>query len=155
MSQLATESTINSTKVLKYQRALATSLHFRLIAVRRVTGNKGGKTPGIDGIVLNDSEQKINMVERLRVLIINSHKYKAQPVKRVMIPKENSKKLRPLGIPTIEDRCLQALINMVLLPLVEVTSDHQSYGFRPHRNAKMALGAVRYNLKSEESHYDK
>lgn len=63
--------------------------------------------------------------------------------------------MRPLGIPTIEDRCLQALINLVLEPLVEMTSDRHSYGFRKHRSGKMAIGAVRKQLGSTSEYYDK
>lgn len=155
LSQLAINSSIDSPKVLKLQRTLALSLNFRLMAVRKVVGNTGSKTPGIDGITLETSQNKIDMVEKLRYHIKNPTLYKSLPVKRVMIPKANSTKKRPLGIPSIEDRCLQSLVNLVLLPLIEINSDKQSYGFRPYRNAKMALGSLRYNLRSEEAHYDK
>lgn len=53
-----------------------------------------------------------------------------------------------MGIPTVKDRALQALINLVLLPLVELTSDPNSYGFRPYRDCKMAVAAVRNQLKT-------
>jgi RNA-directed DNA polymerase len=54
----------------------------------------------------------------------------------------------PLGIPTIKDRALQNLINLVLLPLVEMNSDLHSYGFRPYRSPKNAVGTLRAQLKS-------
>jgi RNA-directed DNA polymerase len=122
-----------------------------------VVTNSGGKTPGIDNIILNNVAEKVEMVEKLKALLINAEKgyFKSSPVKRVMIPKSNGK-LRPSlayafctgGIPTIQDRCLQALIKLVLEPIVEMTSDPNSYGFRPLRGAKNAVASVRTSLLS-------
>ena len=141
-------------EILSYQRKLALKLNFRLLAVKIVTSNKGKNTAGIDGKVINDNEEKCQMVGKLRDWIINPEKYKVKPVKRVFIPKGNNK-WRPLGIPSIEDRCLQALLNLVLEPLIEMKSDIHSYGYRKFRSAKMAIGALRVNLISSEDHYDK
>jgi RNA-directed DNA polymerase len=55
----------------------------------------------------------------------------------------------------MRDRCLQALVNLVMEPLVEMQSDRHSYGFRKHRNAKMAIGALRIYLRSNEYNYDR
>lgn len=140
-------------RVRKLQIQLAKSLPFRKLAVRRVTTNSGARSPGLDMISLTDSETKGLMVVKLIELLIDSEKgsFKSSPVKRVMIPKANGK-LRPLGIPTIQDRCLQALIKLVLEPLVEMTSDLNSYGFRPHRGAKNAIAAVRTTLRSGQEY---
>jgi RNA-directed DNA polymerase len=143
-----------SKKVLSYQRKLALSLNFRLLAVRITTTNKGKNTPGVDGKLINSNEDKWKVVENIRWWILRPDKFKAQPVKRVYIPKSNNK-LRPLGIPNIEERCLQALLNLVLEPLVEMNSDRHSYGFRKFRSAKMAIGALRVNLRSNPDHYNK
>lgn len=134
-------------KVHDRQITLAKSLPFRLYAVRSTLQNAGAKTPGIDGAVITTPEQCVRMVEQLRDIMISPDNYKATPVKRVLIPKANGK-LRPLGIPTILDRMLQKLINLVLEPLVESKSDDNSYGFRPLRSAKNAIAAVRVDLQT-------
>ena len=85
------------------------------------------------------------MVEELRNLLTVS--YRSDPIKRVYIPKKSGKK-RPVGIPTIRDRCLQALLNLVLEPIVESNSDTHSYGFRKHKSTKNALGHLRNHIKS-------
>jgi RNA-directed DNA polymerase len=137
----------SSVKSLQVQ--LAKSLPFRLLAVHKVVSNPGGKTPGLDSIILNSHGEKAEMVEKLKYLLIKAEKgdFKSTPVKRVMIPKSNGK-FRPLGIPTIQDRSLQALIKLVLEPVVEMTSDPNSYGFRPFRGAKNAVASVRTLLQS-------
>lgn len=153
--ELATK--VGNTKdgaVLKLQRQMALNLEFRRLAVQKVLTNKGGKTSGVDRILISDDGQKGEIVEWMKRIVQKPNSYKASPVKRVYIPKSNGKK-RPLGIPTIQDRCLQALLNLVLEPLVEMTSDKHSYGFRKHRSAKMALGALRVNLRSSGDYYDK
>lgn len=152
---------------------LALSLNFRLIAVKLTYSGSNRIKQGKDSLWpyfnnhLDTKNDKIEMVEKLKHLIINSKTYKSKPEKRVMIPslplaanlvglkKAKCSKKRHIPLPSIEDRCLQTLINLVLLPLVEITSDPHSYGNRAYRNAKMALGTLRYNLKSEEAHYDK
>lgn len=139
-----------SKEVTKLQIALAKTLPFRASAVHKATSNQGGRTPGYDGIVLDTPDQKGKMIKTLRdtLTTVEKHKkYQTIPVRRVMIPKANGK-LRPLGIPTIKDRCLQQLLNLVLIPIVEKYSDPNSFGFRPYRGAKNAIAAVRTNIQS-------
>ena len=139
-----------SKEVAKLQIVLAKTLSFRASAVHKATSNQGGRTPGYDGIVLDTPDQKGEMIKTLRDTLITVEKrkkYQTVPVRRVTIPKANGK-LRPLGIPTIKDRCLQQLLNLVLAPVVEKYSDPNSFGFRPYRGAKNAIAAVRTNIQS-------
>lgn len=139
------------------QLKLMRSLTFRIVAVHKMSGNKGSKTPGVDGICFQgapESKKKVywETVETLRAIIGQPKKYRAMPVRRVWIPQSNGKK-RPRGIPTIIDRALQQLVSLVLEPLVESTSDSNSYGFRKNRNAKMALGVLREMFKTFDKEY--
>ena len=91
-------------KMRKYQKLLTKSYYARLLAVRRVTqDNQGKKTAGIDGIKSLPPMQRFNLVEMLK-----SQYLKASPTRRVWIPKPGKDEKRPLGIPTMYDRALQA-----------------------------------------------
>lgn len=120
---------------------------FRDYSVKKVTKTYGGKTPGIDNKTLQTESDKINMSEKLLTLLKS---YKASPLKRVYIPKG-----KPMGIPTIQDRCLQQLISVIFEPIVELNSDPNSYGFRKFRSAKNAIGTLRSNLRSNSDSEDK
>ena len=94
--------------------------------MRRVTqDNKGKNTAGVDGIKSLTPKQRINLVNNLKLT------GKSQPTRRVMIPKSGTGEKRPLGIPTINDRALQALCKMALEPEWEALFEPNSYGFRP------------------------
>jgi RNA-directed DNA polymerase len=110
----------------------------RLVSVRRVVQiNAGKNTPGIDKVVLKTPSAKAGMVD----LLNHYGPWKAQPVRRIYIPKSN-KKLRPLGIPVVFDRCLQALVKNALEPSWEARFEGISYGFRPGRSAHDAIGKI-------------
>ena len=114
-------------KVRKLQRILTNSFAAKALAVRRVTSNKGGNTAGVDG------ETWLTPAERYRAISsLTLRGYKAKPLRRVEIPKSNGK-MRPLGIPTIRDRAMQALFLMALEPVAETQADRHSYGFRRNR----------------------
>lgn len=116
-------------------RALLTrSTSAKLIAVKIVTSNKGRNTPGVDKVLWDTPEKKIRAVEAL-----NPDEYKAQPLLRVMIPKKKKGQFRPLGIPTMQDRAMQALFSLALDPWIETTSDPHSYGFRKNRSTMDAI----------------
>lgn len=114
-------------KVKSLQWLLVNSWYAKLLAIKRVTENKGKNTPGIDRIVWSNPKDKFEAAKSLK-----NEGYKASPLKRVYIPKSNGKK-RPLGIPTMKDRAMQALHLLALNPIAETTADSDSYGFRPER----------------------
>ena len=119
---------------MSLQWILTHSFYAKLLAVKRVTANKGKNTPGMDGVIWKTSSQKIK-----GALSLTRKGYKASPLRRVYIPKANGKK-RPLGIPTIKDRAMQALFYMALIPIAETNADLNSYGFRPKRSCADAIG---------------
>lgn len=120
-------------KAKALQWILTHSFFAKLLAIKRVTQNSGKRTPGVDGVIWKTDKQKINAAQELR-----RKGYKAQPLRRIYIPKKNGK-LRPLGIPTKSDRAQQALHLMGLMPIAEILADENSYGFRPERSTQDAI----------------
>lgn len=120
-------------KAKALQWVLTHSHYAKMLAVKRVTGNKGAKTPGIDGIIWKTDAQKLQAVSQLKHNGIKTH-----PLRRIYIPKKNGQK-RPLGIPTMMGRAHQALHLLALEPIAETTADINSYGFRPKRNTADAI----------------
>ena len=121
----------NDVKRLQY--LLTHSFYAKAIAVKRVTTNKGKRTAGVDGILWNTPSQKMNAINSL-----TDKGYKASPLRRVYIAKKDKKKKRPLGIPTMYDRAMQALYALALDPISEATADTKSFGFRKGRCAQDA-----------------
>ena len=119
-------------KVKSLQWLLTHSFNAKALAVKRVTENQGKKTPGVDGETWNTPETKLNAV-----LSLKRCGYKPSPLKRVHIPKANGL-LRPLGIPTMKDRAMQALYLLALEPIAETLADGHSYGFRLERSTSDA-----------------
>ena len=115
-------------KVKALQWLLTHSRSGKVIAVKRVTENQGKKTPGVDRATWSTPKSKLQAVLSLR-----RRGYQPLPLRRVFIPKSNGK-LRPLGIPTMKDRAMQALHLLALYPVSETLADHNSYGFRPERS---------------------
>ncbi len=120
-------------KVKALQRLLTRSFSGKALAVKRVTENQGKKTSGVDHETWGTPEKKAQAVQSLR-----QHGYRAQPLRRVYIPKKNGRK-RPLGVPTMKDRAMQALHLLALEPVAETTADPNSYGFRTGRSAADAI----------------
>src|SRR5690606_9266362 len=105
----------------------------KLLAVRKVTFNRGRKTAGIDGITWLTPSQKMKGVD-----LLNRRGYRPKPLRRIYIPKGNGQK-RPLGIPCIRDRAYQALHLLALEPVSETLADPNAYGFRPYRSTADAV----------------
>jgi RNA-directed DNA polymerase len=119
------------------QRLLLRSTSAKLLAVRRVTqDNQGKKTPGVDGIVCLEPEERLAVATDLHL------NQDPQPVRRIWIPKPGTEEKRPLGIPTIRDRCLQALVKEALEPQWEARFEPNSYGFRPGRSCHDAIESI-------------
>ena len=121
-------------KVKTLQRLLTCSFSGKALAVKRVTDNKGKRTPGVDRVIWSSPASKHKAIGTLR-----RRGYQPQPLRRVYIPKAN-KKLRPLGIPTMKCRAMHALHLLALEPIAETTGDRNSYGFRPGRSTADAIG---------------
>lgn len=130
----------NGNNFYKLVEVIGSEQNIRL-AYRNVKTNKGSKTPGTDGLTINDvkgiNDKTLIMEIRKRL-----DDYKPQSVRRVYINKEGSDKKRPLGIPTIWDRLVQQCILQVLEPICEAKFHKHSYGFRPNRSTHHALSKV-------------
>jgi RNA-directed DNA polymerase len=130
--------------VRKLQKTLIRSWSAKCIAVRRVTqDNQGKNTAGVDGVKSLTPKQRINLVGKLKL------SGKARPTRRVNIPKPGTTETRPLGIPTINDRALQALCKMALEPEWEAKFEPNSYGFRPGRSCYDAIEAIYLTIKQK------
>jgi RNA-directed DNA polymerase len=119
--------------VKRLQYLITNSFYAKALAVRRVVTNKGKNTPGIDGELWKSDKDKINAVRNLDI-----QTYHAQPLRRVYIEKFGKKEKRPLGIPTMKDRAMQALQLLALEPVAETTADRISFGFRRYRSPEDA-----------------
>ena len=132
-------------RVKALQRMLVRSFAAKSLAVKRVTENRGRKTAGVDGETWDTPGTKWNAVFRLR-----RQGYKPKPLRRVYIPKADGKR-RPLGIPTMLDRAMQALYLLAFEPVSETRADRNSYGFRPMRSTADAIEQLFVNLSRKAS----
>lgn len=121
-------------KATSLQWLLTHSFCGKALAVKRVTENKGKNTPGVDKATWKTPGAKTNAIASLK-----RQGYSPLPLRRVLIPKKNGK-MRPLGIPVMKCRAMQALHLLALEPIAETTADPNSYGFRPARSTADAGG---------------
>jgi RNA-directed DNA polymerase len=124
--------------VRKLQRLLLNSRATKLLAVRKITqDNQGKRTAGVDGVKSLTSPQRLALSQHLKL----SHK--AQPVRRVWIPKPGQpNEQRALGIPVMKERALQRMVQSALEPEWEARFEPNSYGFRPGRSCHDAIEAI-------------
>jgi len=134
-------------KVKSLQWLLTHSIEAKLLAVRRVTSRKGARTPGVDNVRWNTPARKMR-----GALSLQSKGYKALPLRRILIPKgKGSGKFRPLGIPTLKDRAMQALYLLALEPVSETLADPNLYGFRKYRGCRDAIAQCFCALAKKDS----
>jgi RNA-directed DNA polymerase len=121
----------------RLQKTLMKSWSARCIAVRRVSqDNQGKKTAGVDGVKSLTPKQRMNLVTEMKLGV------KVKPTRRVWIDKPGTEEKRPLGIPTMNDRALQALVKLALEPEWEARFEPNSHGFRPGRSCQDAIEAI-------------
>ena len=121
------------------------------LAYRNIKNNKGSETPGVDGTTIKDID-KYEISEWIGYIKERFEDFKPMPVRRVEIEKLGGG-LRPLGIPTIEDRMVQQCIKQVLEPIAEAKFYHGSYGFRPDKSAENAIAKVMRLINLNKLHY--
>jgi RNA-directed DNA polymerase len=118
-----------------------------IVAFDRVAGNRGARTPGVDGLTAVDVENKIGVpgfLDDLRTTLKDGS-FRPLPVRERVIPKPGgSGKVRHLGIPTVTDRVVQAALKLVLEPIFEADFEPVSYGFRPNRRAQDAIAEIHH-----------
>ena len=120
-------------KVKSLQWLLTHSFYAKQLAVKRVVQNRGGKTPGIDKIVWRTPTQKMEAI-----LSLKRRGYRTKPLRRIYISKKDGRQ-RPIDIPPMKCRAMQALHLLALEPVVEMRTDKNAYGFRPKRSAADAI----------------
>lgn len=132
--------------VKRIQYLLTHSYYAKALAVRKVTTNKGKNTAGVDKELWTTAASKMRAV-----LTLSDKNYKAKPLRRVYIEKKGKKAKRPLGIPCMYDRAMQALYALSLEPIAETTADTRSFGFRKGRCCQDACEYIFTNLAKSNS----
>ncbi len=124
--------------------SLTHSFSGKAFAVKRVTSNKGKRTPGVDRIIWATPKAKADAISSM-----TQRGYQPLPLRRIYIAKKNGKQ-RPLGIPAMGDRACQALYKLALDPIAETLADPNSYGFRTARSSADAASQCFIVLASRD-----
>jgi RNA-directed DNA polymerase len=151
--KLYTRSSNDLDYVFRELWGLVTDLRNLRMAVERVSRNRGARTAGVDGITVRKMIRRgvAAFTEQVR-WELRSGSYRPSPVRRVMIPKPHQPgKYRPLGIPTVKDRVVQAALKDILEPIFEADFFPCSYGFRPGRSVHAAIELLRRQLRPRGS----
>lgn len=131
-------------RVRKLQKTLMRSWSNKVLSVRRVTqDNTGKKTAGVDGKKSLSPAARIELAKQLKLT------GKSRPTRRVWIPKPGRDEKRPLGIPTMYDRALQAVVKTALEPEWEAVFEPNSYGFRPGRSCHDAIRQIKICIQTK------
>jgi len=150
LSQWATENPTEQRREL--YNLLCNEVWLR-VAHHSVNTNQGRETAGIDGMTMSNFNGNLEQnLEDLRK-ILKAKTFEPSPVRRVYIPKANSNKKRPIGIPTLLDRIVQEALRMILEPIWESDFSTLSYGFRPNRNTHDAIAYIRNRLTGQGASY--
>jgi len=131
-------------RVRKLQKTLMRSWYNRVLAVRRVTQeNQGKKTAGVDGVKSLSPNERLDLVRELKLT------GESKPTRRVWIPKPGREEKRPLGIPVMYDRALQAVLKAALEPEWEARFEPNSFGFRPGRSSHDAVKQIKNCIQNQ------
>lgn len=131
-------------QVRKLQKTILRSWSNKVLSIRRVTqDNRGKKTAGVDGVKALSPKARLKLEGQIRLT------GKSKPTRRVWIPKPGKDEKRPLGIPTIKDRALQALLKHALEPEWEAQFEPNSYGFRPGRSCHDAIKQIKNAIQTK------
>lgn len=128
-------------EMYKKQKNLTRNMAAKLWSVKRVMSNTGKNTPGVDKVLLKTPEEKWLMARSLKIHTT------ADGIRRAWIPKSTPGEYRPLGIPTMRDRCNQMLALLALDPQTEAVLEEEAHGFRPNRSCLTAMRHIEKNIK--------
>ncbi len=135
----------NWREVKNLQKLLVRAISNQLLAIRRVAQeNQGKHTAGVDGVICDTPDARMRLFHEGLTL----KGYQPKPLRRVFIPKSNGKQ-RPLGIPTVGDRVMQAIVKAAPKPEWEARFEANSYGFRPGRCTMDAIEAIYTTLSRQ------